>query len=399
LGSGKSDVKERKRDDKEKTRVSNFSAVSPFAGAPMVTPPLPTPVSQEVSAKDVSQNVTVTNSLPAVAAAAASPAATQNVASLQQTAVVADNITPLQTMLGQAFQPPEASPVWQQHMLSTLPAYAEGQAEQSWSMVTLFQGFGLKGKRIMGRKKTQPTKLCGDLWEAPRQQQIQKLVGEEDHEGQSVRQWVYPIRDESRRSFAGLRKCPFRFEETSAMYEMVQSGTPWEQHQGPFGPLQRKTAWMVSNGCECKYRFGLTDVSPLAYPPWMVELMGRVMPLFGIKEQAGWPTSCTLNLYEDGGMAVGWHADDERLFQGKHKDIRILSLSLGMTRTFEVQAVWPEENESRFTMQLGNGDLNTMEGMMQKHYMHRITKAEHVTSPRINLTWRWLHVDSTPLHS
>ena len=27
-----------------------------------------------------------------------------------------------------------------------------------------------------------------------------------------------------------------------------------------------------------------------------------------------WPDSCNLNLYTDGGMSVGWHADDEALF-------------------------------------------------------------------------------------
>ena len=37
---------------------------------------------------------------------------------------------------------------------------------------------------------------------------------------------------------------------------------------------------------------------------------------------------------KDGAMSVGWHADDERLFQGKASDIRIISLSLGCTRRF-----------------------------------------------------------------
>merc|ERR1719499_1764172 len=123
----------------------------------------------------------------------------------------------------------------------------------------------------------------------------------------------------------------------------------------------------------------------------MVEVMQTVMPYCGLPDMANWPNSCNLNLYEDGGMSVGWHSDDERLFQGKFQDIRILSLSLGVTRKFELRANWPEEGENPILgMMLGNGDLLTMEGMTQKHYQHRVPKEGNVRGPRINLTWRWI---------
>merc|ERR1740123_2004963 len=32
----------------------------------------------------------------------------------------------------------------------------------------------------------------------------------------------------------------------------------------------------------------------------------------------------------------------------------------------------------------------TMEGMVQKHYMHRVPKEDNIEGPRINLTWRWI---------
>eukprot|EP00419_Tripos_fusus_P030741 CAMPEP_0172768436 /NCGR_PEP_ID=MMETSP1074-20121228/184745_1 /TAXON_ID=2916 /ORGANISM="Ceratium fusus, Strain PA161109" /LENGTH=173 /DNA_ID=CAMNT_0013603837 /DNA_START=1 /DNA_END=519 /DNA_ORIENTATION=- len=32
----------------------------------------------------------------------------------------------------------------------------------------------------------------------------------------------------------------------------------------------------------------------------------------------------------------------------------------------------------------------TMEGMVQKHYMHRVPKEDNIEGPRINLTWRWV---------
>jgi alkylated DNA repair dioxygenase AlkB len=95
-------------------------------------------------------------------------------------------------------------------------------------------------------------------------------------------------------------------------------------------------------------------------------------------------------------MSVGWHSDDESLFQGKFGDIRILSLSLGVARKFEIRANWPGERERGFTkIILGDGDLMTMEGMLQKHFMHRVPKEDNISGQRINLTWRWV-VKHTP---
>ncbi|CAK9000046.1 unnamed protein product [Durusdinium trenchii] len=127
-------------------------------------------------------------------------------------------------------------------------------------------------------------------------------------------------------------------------------------------------------------------------------MMHAIMPICGFRDPHCWPNSCNLNLYEDGGMSVGWHSDDESLFQGKLVDIRILSLSLGARRKFELRANWPEEAESTQPKSVmlsaalriwRDGDMMTMEGMTQKHFQHRVPKEGHVDGPRINLTWRW----------
>lgn len=149
---------------------------------------------------------------------------------------------------------------------------------------------------------------------------------------------------------------------------------------------------MVSGDCTCTYRYGGVDVEPQGFPRWMEEIMQAYMPLCGIESREQWPNSCNLNLYKDGSMAVGWHADDEQLFQGKFRDIRILSVSLGATRTFELRpAVLEGDTESRekLRMNLHNGDVCSMEGLVQKHYHHKVPK-EEADGPRINLTWRWI---------
>jgi len=234
----------------------------------------------------------------------------------------------------------------------------------------------------------QPVKLADGTWEEPREKIGLKLMGE--LVDPTVSNWNYVLKDESRRSFAGFQANGLSFEQCRMFYEAIGTTTPWKQPQGNLGPIPRKTAWMVWPGCKCTYRYGSIEVEPLDYPPWMVELLNIIMPKCGITDRAHWPNSCNLNLYEDGGMSVGWHSDDESLFQGKFQDIRIISLSLGSKRKFELRANWPEDGEVPVRqMMLGNGDLCTMEGMMQKHFQHRVPKEGAVNGPRINLTWRW----------
>ena len=43
-----------------------------------------------------------------------------------------------------------------------------------------------------------------------------------------------------------------------------------------------------------------------------------------------WPDSCNLNLYEDGDHSVGWHSDDEFLFQGALPVLLLASSPVGL---------------------------------------------------------------------
>ena len=121
----------------------------------------------------------------------------------------------------------------------------------------------------------------------------------------------------------------------------------------------------------------------------MLQVMGKVMPALGIPDKARWPNACNLNLYDDGAHSVAWHADDENMFQGLYRDIWIISLSLGASRTFELKLKSSSGNRAAARVTLADADLCTMEGLFQKHYMHRIPKEES-TGARINLTWRWV---------
>lgn len=241
-----------------------------------------------------------------------------------------------------------------------------------------------------------PAKFDDDHWEEPRSRTKLKLFGEECSD-EFRQMWKYPLSDESRRSFAGYIPKVLNEELCRSFFTKIKDSCEWKQPEGAFGQIPRKTCWMVKGNCKCKYRYGGLEVQPEEFPKWMIELMEVVLKPCGIA-QNDWPNSCNLNLYEDGGMTVGWHSDDERLFQGKFRDCRIISLSLGATRKFELRRNWPEDREDRVQrVVLNTGDLLTMEGMFQKHFQHRVPR-EDVKEPRINLTWRWVkkHIPDCP---
>jgi len=246
-----------------------------------------------------------------------------------------------------------------------------------------------KGKsRGKGQRDQPPPEKFGATWEEPREDIGFQLIGEMAPPDVA---WEYPLVDESRRSFCGYLPGMLSEEQCADFFDRIHDGTDWYQPEGKNGPMPRKTVWLVSKPCHCKYKYGSFEVEPQVFPPWMVELMSTVMPLCGFKKRSQWPNSCNVNLYEDGGMSVGWHSDDEALFQGKFRDVQILSLSFGQLRKFELRLNHPERGEKKETcLMLGNGDLATMEGMTQKHMQHRVPREDQSMGPRINLTWRWV---------
>lgn len=215
--------------------------------------------------------------------------------------------------------------------------------------------------------------------------------------------WEYLLMDETRRCFAGILRGAVDKSMRDRLWKEVHTGAAWEQPMQTWGPMPRKTAWMVQSSCTCKYGYGGMQVEPKPWEDWMLNLMGLVMPLCGLKTRAEWPNSCNMNLYENGDHSVSWHADNEKLFQGKFQDCPIISLSLGQERTFELKAPTLPGSDEKFAykVQLRDGDLCTMEGLAQKYYTHRVPRENKNVGARINLTWRWIveHFTTCPLSS
>lgn len=96
--------------------------------------------------------------------------------------------------------------------------------------------------------------------------------------------------------------------------------------------------------------------------------------------------NCVLvNLYRDGKDSNGWHADNEPELG---KNPVIASLSLGATRRFDLKHNTTKE---KISIELNHGCLLIMKGEMQHFWKHQIAKTTKVSTPRINLTFRYIY--------
>lgn len=220
---------------------------------------------------------------------------------------------------------------------------------------------------------------------------LQEVAAEKGHPLAS--RWEYKLKDEARRCFVGYLPCPLGADLLTDLWEKVKSGTKWDRPVDPRSgePMPRKTSWLT-RGFDCSYRYGGVEVEPQEFPAWMTDVLRAFMPLCGLTEPEEWPNCCNLNMYDNGNMSVGWHADDEALFKARYDDARIISVSLGHSRSFEMRLSAADEDEGardKLVMRLENGDICSMEGLCQKYYQHRVPK-EKASGPRINLTWRWI---------
>jgi alkylated DNA repair dioxygenase AlkB len=182
--------------------------------------------------------------------------------------------------------------------------------------------------------------------------------------------------------------------------------------------LLRKTAWTTfPQDCHCDYGYSDTwqiQASSQEFQNTIQEITQAIVKVTGCTSL----NCCNLNYYPQGG-GVGWHADDEFLFDGLHQPTCIVSLSLcssnGGARKFLVkpkleqsedatQNKYSTTEEDIHEQILHHGDLMTMEGMFQKYYFHsvwpgdsKMVSDEYTQGERINLTWRTItkHLDGS----
>lgn len=215
--------------------------------------------------------------------------------------------------------------------------------------------------------------------------------------------WQIVMQNEEKRSFSAKRNNPFKEERLQELWKLAKENLPWSRPKIDGKPLHRSAAFMVAPGCKCKYRYSGTRWEPHEFPKWFQDLTDEVMSFLGIDLPP--PNSCNVNLYDDGTESVGWHSDNEPIFESQVQDCLIVSMSLGATRDFQIQQQWADGRKIE-TVSLSNGDLMTMEGLFQRYYSHRVPRSS-CQKPRINFTWRYItshelgcprREESNPIH-
>ena len=194
---------------------------------------------------------------------------------------------------------------------------------------------------------------------------------------------------------------------TTEDFEELQSKVDWLKLMGGSRVI-RKTKWFVKAGCRCPYNYGKQKVEAEVFPDWLWDMSRRwlrSLNLDGADQNSVMPDCVNLNLYEHGSHTVAWHADDEPLFQSKVEDARIISVSLGSPRSFQIGLRAPRQGGilrpvkgSVESFSLEHGHLCTMEGVFQKHYLHQVAKSG-ANQLRINATFRYIvkHDNNCPM--
>jgi alkylated DNA repair dioxygenase AlkB len=136
--------------------------------------------------------------------------------------------------------------------------------------------------------------------------------------------------------------------------------------------MPRLTGWYGDRDAVYTYT-GMTNY-PRPWTPALAALRDRLDAALATRLN-----SCLIGVYRDGSHAVDWHADDEPELRD-----RIVSVSLGATRTFQLREV---AGGAPFAVPLKHGSVLVMTVESQRLWQHAVPP-EPSAGPRMNLTFR-----------
>lgn len=167
-------------------------------------------------------------------------------------------------------------------------------------------------------------------------------------------------------------------EAANDWFQRLRNGLAWQQERlfiyGRCLDVPRLMAWYGDP--EARYRYSRVDHLPLS---WTDDLL-RLREDVEVACHASF-NSVLANLYRDGRDSMGCHADDEKELGSEPV---IASLSFGGTRLLRFR----HRSGIKVDIELANGDLLLMAGVLQHHWRHALPKTRQVKQERINLTFR-----------
>lgn len=100
-----------------------------------------------------------------------------------------------------------------------------------------------------------------------------------------------------------------------------------------------------------------------------------------------------INRYADGDQRIGKHKDDEHSLG---EEPNIVGVSLGAERDvrFTPSNFIPEKMSNDIQLELAHGSIYIMYHPTNKYWYHEIPSRKHIKTPRISLTFRYLHLNN-----
>ena len=170
--------------------------------------------------------------------------------------------------------------------------------------------------------------------------------------------------------------------DSDRFLEQLRDELEWRQDSiklfGRWVKIPRLQAWYGES--HCQYGYSGLALTPLSMTPSLERIKSKC------EHTAGAPFNCVLaNWYRDGQDSMSMHADDEPELGERPV---IASVTLGQARSFDFKH---KHTDEKHRIVLEHGSLLIMAGDTQTYYNHGINKTKRVQSPRINLTYRYIH--------
>lgn len=170
--------------------------------------------------------------------------------------------------------------------------------------------------------------------------------------------------------------------EASFIMRSLLGSLEWRQEQitlyGKTFNVPRLQAWYGDENA--RYQYSNLSMKPLPWDPILLELKQKCE-----KTSNSLYNSVLANLYRHGQDGMGRHADNEAELG---QQPMIASLSLGEVRNLDF---YHNKTKDKVRLPLGNGSLLLMSGDTQTNWQHSVAKTKKSFTPRINLTFRYIH--------
>ena len=178
-----------------------------------------------------------------------------------------------------------------------------------------------------------------------------------------------------------IYKSFFNEEHSDMLFNILKSETRWVQNDivifGKKYKIPRLNDWYGS--VDMNYSNINFEAKPLTKT--LDQIRKKIE-----KETSSKYNSVLMNLYRNGNDSMGWHSDDENIY---NPIAPIASLSLGGSRWMKVKKKTKKGlGKKTLKLRLDTGDLIIMKYPTQEMLKHAIPKSSMNIDERINLTFR-----------